>query len=62
MATLLRFVDALQRADKDFDMLMLPGSNPFYGTYMTRRIWDYFVEYLAHEIPPKNYKLEVGMF
>lgn len=57
----LRFMDALQQANKDFDMLMLPGNNSSYGTYVTRRIWDYFIEHLAQEKPPENVKLDVTM-
>ena len=60
-ASALRFMDALQQSNKDFDMLMLPGNNSSYGTYVTRRIWDYFIEHLAQEKPPENIKLEVAM-
>lgn len=57
----LRFCDALQRANKDFDMLTLPRSNLFYGPYVTRRIWDYLVEHLAEEEPPKDIRLNSSM-
>ncbi|MDB4077518.1 DPP IV N-terminal domain-containing protein [Porticoccaceae bacterium] len=60
-AVAIRFFDALQRANKDFDMIMLPRSNAFYGPYITRRIWDYFVEHLAQELPPKDIKLSASM-
>ena len=59
-AIALRFLDALQRANKDFDMLMLPGSNASYGSYVTRRTWDYFVQHLAQKTPPKNSKLNAS--
>ena len=36
----LRIVDALQTANKDFDLLLLP--NPAYG-YTVKRAWDYLV-------------------
>ena len=39
-------VDALIKANKDFDLLMLPNRGHGYGSmsnYMTRRRWDYFV-------------------
>ena len=61
-ATALRLLDALQRADKDFDMLMLPGTNESYGAYTTRRIWDYLVEHLAQEVPPKGVEFKASMF
>ncbi len=41
--------DALIKANKDFDLLMLPNQNHGYGTasaYMMRRRWDYFVKWL----------------
>ena len=56
----LLVVDALIKANKDFDLLMLPNQRHGYGTavnYMTRRRWDYFVRYLMGAEPPKNYEL-----
>ena len=58
-AAALRVIDALQKADKDFDMLLAPGSNDSYESYTTRRIWDYMVTHLMGEEPPKEFKLEV---
>ena len=46
----LLVVDALIKANKDFDLLMIPNVAHGYGAasaYMTRRRWDYFVRYLA---------------
>jgi dipeptidyl aminopeptidase/acylaminoacyl peptidase len=57
----LLVVDALIKANKDFDLIMLPNSNHGYGDnaqYMTRRRWDYFVRYLMGAEPPKNYELK----
>jgi len=52
----LLLVDALIKANKDFDLLLLPNQNHVYrGTaerYMTRRRWDYFVRYLLGTQPP----------
>jgi dipeptidyl aminopeptidase/acylaminoacyl peptidase len=56
----LLVVDALIKANKDFDLLMLPNQAHGYGTeanYMTRRRWDYFVKNLLGVEPPKNYEL-----
>jgi dipeptidyl-peptidase-4 len=56
----LLVVDALIKANKDFDLLMLPNQRHGYGTasnYMTRRRWDYFVRYLLGAEPPKGYEL-----
>jgi dienelactone hydrolase len=56
----LLVVDALIKANKDFDLLMLTNQRHGYGNasnYMTRRRWDYFVRYLLGVEPPKNYEL-----
>src|SRR5579875_785699 len=53
-------VDALIKANKDFDMLILPNQHHGYGDdtpYVTRRRWDYFVKYLAGDTPPHEYAL-----
>jgi len=53
-------VDALIKANKDFDLLLIPNAAHGYGaagSYMARRRWDYFVRYLAGGIPPKEYQM-----
>jgi dipeptidyl aminopeptidase/acylaminoacyl peptidase len=53
-------VDALIKANKDFDLLLIPNVAHGYGAatqYMTRRRWDYFVRYLAGAIPPVEYEM-----
>jgi len=57
----LLVVEALIKANKDFDLLMLPNARHGYGSasnYMTRRRWDYFTRYLLGVEPPKNYELK----
>jgi len=57
----LMVVDALIKANKDFDLLMIPNAAHGYGAasqYMTRRRWDYFVRYLAGGIPPCEYQMK----
>jgi dipeptidyl aminopeptidase/acylaminoacyl peptidase len=57
----LLVVDALIKANKDFDLLMLPNQRHGYGdmaNYMTRRRWDYFVRYLLGAEPPKEYEMK----
>jgi dipeptidyl-peptidase-4 len=57
----LLVVEALIKANKDFDLLMLPNQRHGYGdaaNYMTRRRWDYFVKYLLNVEPPKEYELK----
>lgn len=53
-------VDALVKANKDFDLLLFPNAAHGYGAdgnYMMRRRWDYFVKWLLNVQPPKEYKL-----
>ena len=48
----MRVVDALIRADKDFDLLVIPGSNHTSGgRYGSRRRKDFFVRHLLHVEP-----------
>jgi dipeptidyl aminopeptidase/acylaminoacyl peptidase len=52
--------DALIKANKDFDLLMIPNSNHGYGAasnYMMRRRWDFFVKWLMDAEPPKEHDL-----
>jgi hypothetical protein len=54
-------VDALIKANKDFDLIMLPNKRHGYGDetpYVTRRRWDYFVRYLAGGEPPHEYQMK----
>ncbi|MBY0491165.1 MAG: S9 family peptidase [Gemmatimonadaceae bacterium] len=54
----LLVVDALIKAGKDFDLLMIPNAAHGYGAagnYMMRRRWDYFVTNLMGATPPKEY-------
>ena len=57
----LLVVDALIRANKDFDLLLIPNAQHGYGgatTYMTRRRWDYFVRWLLDADPPRDYQIK----
>ena len=56
----LLVVDALIKANKDFDLLMIPNAAHGYGAagnYMMRRRWDYFVKNLLGAEPPKEYQI-----
>ena len=56
----LLVVNALIKANKDFDLLVLPNQHHGYGAqsyYMMRRRWDYFVRYLLGVEPPHEYEL-----
>jgi dipeptidyl aminopeptidase/acylaminoacyl peptidase len=53
-------VDALIRANKDFDLIILPNERHGYqqgDLYMMRRRWDYWVEHLLGADPPKEYRI-----
>ncbi len=55
-------VDALIKANKDFDLILFPNARHGYGEdslYMTRRRWDYFVRHLLGAEPPKEYELKM---
>lgn len=55
-------VDALIKANKDFDLLMIPNARHGYGSagnYMMRRRWDYFVRHLLKAEPPREYEIVV---
>jgi dipeptidyl aminopeptidase/acylaminoacyl peptidase len=56
----LLVVNALIKANKDFDLLLLPNRHHGFGSepYMVRRRWDYFVRYLLGAEPPKEYELK----
>jgi dipeptidyl aminopeptidase/acylaminoacyl peptidase len=51
-------VEALIKANKDFDMLMLPNRDHGFARepYMMRKRWDYFVEHLMGATPPKEFQ------
>ncbi|HUE20733.1 MAG TPA: DPP IV N-terminal domain-containing protein [Bryobacteraceae bacterium] len=55
----LLVVNELIKANKDFDLLLLPNRHHGFGNepYMVRRRWDYFVRYLMGAEPPKEYEL-----
>ena len=52
-------VDALIKANKDFDLLLMPNRRHGYAAepYMIRRRWDYFVRNLLGAEPPQGYEL-----
>lgn len=60
-ASTMQLADALIRANKDFDMLIVPGAgHGFGGAYVTRRMWDYFVRHLQGVEPPREYDFSAG--
>jgi len=58
----LLVVEALEKANKDYDLVVFPNSPHGYGPfapYMMRRRWDYFVKNLMEATPPKEYELKM---
>jgi len=57
----LLVAEALIKANKDFDLLLIPNVHHGYGkdgtAYSMRRRWDYFVTHLAGATPPKEFKV-----
>ncbi|WP_428330270.1 DPP IV N-terminal domain-containing protein [Mucilaginibacter sp.] len=57
----LLVVEALEKANKDYDLVIFPNSAHGYGAYspyMMRRRWDYFVKNLLGIDAPKEYQLK----
>jgi dipeptidyl aminopeptidase/acylaminoacyl peptidase len=58
----IRFVDALMKANKNFDMLFVPnmfhGESGEHALYLVRRRWDYLVRYLLEVTPPANFEIK----
>jgi dipeptidyl aminopeptidase/acylaminoacyl peptidase len=57
----LLVVEALEKANKDYDLVIFPNAAHGYGAfspYMMRRRWDYFVKNLLGKEPPKEYLME----
>ncbi len=53
-------VDALVKANKDFDLIVFPNARHGFGAatyYMMRRRWDYFVRHLLGAEPPQGYEI-----
>ena len=54
----LLVVDALIKANKNFDLVLFPNSQHGFGAfspYMMRKRWDYFVKNLLNVEPPQEY-------
>jgi len=60
----LLVVEALEKANKDYDLVVFPNSPHGYGPngpYMMRRRWDYFVKNLMGAEPPHEYQMKPRM-
>ena len=56
----LLVVDALIKANKDFDLIILPNRRHGFGNepYVIRRRWDYFVTNLLGSVAPHEYEMK----
>ncbi|MCC8423724.1 DPP IV N-terminal domain-containing protein [Mucilaginibacter sp. UR6-11] len=57
----LLVVEALEKANKNYDLVIFPNSPHGYGQYsyyMMRRRWDYFVKNLLGAEPPADYQIK----
>ena len=51
----MRLADALIRANKRFDLLIIPGARHGFGharKYSTQRTWEYFAQHLLNDYQP----------
>ncbi len=60
LANSLRLVDALIKANKDFELLILPNVDHVIENvpYFHRRRWDFFVRELLGRTPPAGYEMQ----
>lgn len=60
VANTFRMVEALQKANKSFDMLVLPALGHDFTGYAKKRQLDYLVEHLLGEKPPADFQLSLA--
>ena len=58
VATAFRMIEALQKNNKDFDLLILPNLGHGGSNYAIRRTWDYLVRHLQGIEPPSSFCLD----
>jgi dipeptidyl aminopeptidase/acylaminoacyl peptidase len=56
-AATLKVVDALIKANKNFDMYLFPDEGHGAPDFGLKKSWDYFVTYLRGEKPPEDYEM-----
>lgn len=58
-ASTMQVVDALIKADKTFDLLVIPGGgHGMGGDYGTRKMYDFFLQHLQSKTPPHWNEIE----
>ena len=58
----LRVLDALQRANKDVEVVVEPRVMSGVSSYQLRRIWDFLVRHLQGNTPPEGFELKGTTF
>jgi dipeptidyl aminopeptidase/acylaminoacyl peptidase len=61
----LGLVDALIRANRDFDLLVVPNEGHHLlltNGYVQRRVFDYFVHHLLGETPPRDFDIRFEQY
>ena len=60
-ASTLQLVNALVKANKDFDLLIIPGAHHSLrgNGYFIRRRWDFFVKHLLGVEPPQGFQIQL---
>jgi dipeptidyl-peptidase 4 len=55
----LLLINELIRHNRDFDTIVMPNRGHGFAneTYFVRRTWDYFVEHLRGEVPPREFRI-----
>ena len=61
VSTTMLLIDALEKANKDFSLVIFPEGHHGYGNtasaYMMRRRWDYFITELMQATPPHEFDM-----
>jgi dipeptidyl-peptidase-4 len=61
LSTTMLLIDALEKANKDFALVVFPEGHHGYGNtasaYMMRRRWDYFITELMQATPPHEFAM-----
>jgi dipeptidyl aminopeptidase/acylaminoacyl peptidase len=61
-AATMKVVDALIKANKNFDMIIFPDAGHGLPSFEVRKRWDYFVKYLMGAEPPEEYEMMRGPY
>ena len=56
-----QLIDALGKANRDFDLLIQPnGGHGYRVKHAHRRVWDYLTRHMLNSEPPQNFVLQTG--